>query len=81
MVTEAAYLRQIVNMLVNTKSNAIQSAVKINTKQCTTCSLKDKPTPPQANSVSFKVNGIIEHRAAMADPISILGEGLTGYQK
>lgn len=46
----------------------------------------DKPTRPQANSVSFKVNGISEHRASMADPISILGEGVNwvpevGYLK
>lgn len=31
MVTRAAYLRQIVNMLVNTKSDVIQFGVKINT--------------------------------------------------
>lgn len=31
MVTQAAYLRQIVNMLVNTKSDVIQFGVKINT--------------------------------------------------
>lgn len=45
-----------------------------------------QPTRPQANSVSFKVNGIIARQASNADPISILGEGINwvpeaGYLK
>lgn len=84
MVTQAAYLRQIVNMLVNTKSDGIQFGVKINTKDVQHA--WGQPTRPQANSVSFKVNGITARQASIPDPISILGEGINwvpeaGYLK
>lgn len=85
MVTQAAFVRQIVNMLVNTKSDVIQFGVKINTNDVQHAYSRTT-TRPQANSVPFKVNGIIACQASIADPIPILGEGINwvpeaGYLK